>query len=212
MAQIKQVGVGQRSTGTVDGVNYAVINGRTIARRLPVMPAHMFQTPGAKKRQALFTLMQWHLKQHRRTLGQTFGKSRYGTSSNRYLSVNYAPLAQALDALADQLVSGGQVARQEVEQAIAAYATQHPNAILIGLRDGYAEVCLEGAWPSTITLKALGGDNTIVVYTGEDGTPVTPTEGDHAAEPSGGEVSGGDGTTPGGGTGDGTTPGDESGL
>lgn len=50
MAQIKQVGIGRKSSGTIDGITYYTRNGVTYARSTPTMPARMFKTPAALKR------------------------------------------------------------------------------------------------------------------------------------------------------------------
>lgn len=174
MAQIHQVGVGQRSLGIVDGVCYAFVKGRTIARRLPVMPASMYQTPASKKHRAIFTMVQWHLKKHGNTIRQTFTPRKAQSARNLYYQTNKAALAAALDTLADTFVATPQnVGRDDVEQAIAAYAQQNPKKILLSLRDGYGEVYLTGAWPSTITLYANSGDNTTIVIHDADGTTTT---------------------------------------
>ena len=39
MAQIKQVGIGRKSSGTIDGITYYTVNGKTFARSTPTMPA-----------------------------------------------------------------------------------------------------------------------------------------------------------------------------
>ena len=55
MAQIKQVGVGRKSSGTIDGITYYVLNGKTYARSTPNMPASVFNTTEARIRQAIFS-------------------------------------------------------------------------------------------------------------------------------------------------------------
>ena len=50
MAQIKQVGIGRKSTGTIDGITYYVRGGVTYARSAPNMPASAYNTPEAKLR------------------------------------------------------------------------------------------------------------------------------------------------------------------
>ena len=39
MAQIKQFGIGRKSSGTIDGITYYTVNGKTFARTTPTMPA-----------------------------------------------------------------------------------------------------------------------------------------------------------------------------
>lgn len=173
MAQIKQVGIGRKSTGTIDGITYYVRGGVTYARSTPNMPASVYSSPEAKKRQAIFKMVQMHLKYHLRTIKQTFTPKGNGSPSNRYYSLNKNGLAAALDALAELYVAGQDVTITDVEQAISDYATEHPTSIKIASKSGYNEVFLTGEWPSTITLNALSGDSTIIIIVAENGTTTT---------------------------------------
>jgi uncharacterized membrane protein YgcG len=173
MAQIKQVGIGRKSTGTIDGITYYVRGGVTYARSTPNMPASVYSSPEAKKRQAIFKMVQMHLKYHLRTIKQTFTPKGNGSPSNRYYSLNKNGLAAALDALAELYVAGQDVTITDVEQAISDYATEHPTSIKIASKSGYNEVFMTGEWPSTITLNALSGDSTIIIIVAENGTTTT---------------------------------------
>ena len=62
MATIKQIGTGRKTIGAVDGITYVHRKGVTYARSNPVMPASVYRTPGALKRQAIFKMVQMHLK------------------------------------------------------------------------------------------------------------------------------------------------------
>ena len=173
MAIIKQVGVGRKTNGTIDGITYVTRNGVTYARSAPTMPASMYSTPDAKRRQALFKLVQIHMKFHLRTIRQTITPKGNGTPSNRYFSLNYKALVMALDELADQYVAGVDVTLTEIEAAICAYAAEHPTSIRIASKTGYQEVFLTGEWPDTITLYANGGDSTVIIIVAENGTTTT---------------------------------------
>lgn len=173
MAKITQVGPGRKTSGTIDGITYVTRNGKTYVRSTPTMPIRAYRTPAALKRQAIFKMVQMHLKYHLRTIRQTFTPKGNGSAVNRYYSVNGKALTKALEALADRLVAGEDITLTEVEAAIAAYATEHPEAIRIGKLSGYGEVFLTGAWPDTITLNANGGDSTIIVIVAENGSTTT---------------------------------------
>ncbi len=173
MAKIRQIGIGRKSSGTIDGITYVTRKGVTYARSAPTMPASAYNTPEAKKRQAIFKLIQMHMKYHLRTIRQTFTPVGNGTPTNRYFSLNYKALNSALDSLADQYVNGQDVNISDVESAISSYATSHPTSIRIASLSGYGEVYLTGAWPSTITLNALGGDSTMIIIVAENGTVTT---------------------------------------
>ena len=173
MAKISQVGPGRKTNGTIDGITYVTRGGVTYARSAPNMPASAYNTPAAKKRQAMFTLIQMHLKYHLRTIRQTFTPSGNGTPSNRYYSVNSKALNAALESLANSFVAGTDVTITDVEAAISAYAAEHPTSIRIASLSGYREVYLTGPWPQRIVLNALAGDSTVIVIVNENGTQTT---------------------------------------
>ncbi len=173
MAKISQVGPGRKTNGTIDGITYITRGGVTYARSAPNMPASAYNTPAAKKRQAMFTLIQMHLKYHLRTIRQTFTPSGNGTPTNRYYSVNAKALNAALESLANSFVAGTDVTITDVEAAISAYAAEHPTSIRIASLSGYREVYLTGPWPERIVLNALAGDSTVIVIVNENGTQTT---------------------------------------
>ena len=172
MAQIKQVGIGRKSTGTIDGITYYTVNGKTFARTTPTMPASAYNTPEARVRQAIFKMVQMHMKHHLRTIRQTI-TNKSGAPSNRYFSLNYKALSQALQALAEQHVDGANVTITDIEAAISAYAAEHPDSIKIASKSGYQDVYLTGPWPDTITLNAQAGDRTVIIIVNEHGQQTT---------------------------------------
>ena len=208
MAKINQIGPGRKTSGTVDGVTYVTTrNGNTYVRVTPVLPAYVFKTPAALKRQSIFKMVQMHTKYHLRTIKQTITRKGNGTVSNRYVSLNYKAFSAALDALADRMVAGEDVTLTEIEAAIAAYAAEYPEAITIAAKSGYGDVHLTGAWPDTITLRASGGDSTIIVIVAENGstTTITPAEGGSTTV-----ISGGNGSSGSSGSGSGSGSGSET--
>ena len=198
MAQIKQIGPGRKTTGTIDGVTYVTRNGITYARSTPTMPSSAYNTPAAKKRQAIFKFVQMHLKLHLRTIKQTFTPKGNGTATNRYYSLNGKALTLALNSLAELYCAGQDVTIDNVEQAISDYAAEHPKSIKIASKSGYAEVYLTGPWPETITLNALTGDSTVIIIVAENGVTTTinadgtVTAGGENTNTGGGSDSGGD--------------------
>ena len=95
------------------------------------MPAHVYTTPAAKKRRAIFNMIQMHLKHHLPTLRKTITPKGIGSSYTRYYSLNAKPLARALGVLAEEVVAGKDVSITDVEEAITAYAADHPSEICI---------------------------------------------------------------------------------
>lgn len=210
MAQVKQIGPGRKTSGTIDGITYVTRNGKTYVRSTPTMPVSAYRTPAARKRQAIFTLIQMHLKFHLRTIRQTVTPKGNGTPTNRYYSLNAKALNRALDALAERFVAGDDVSITDVEAAIAAYAAEHPTSIRIASLSGYQEVYLTGEWPATITLNANAGDSTVIIIVAENGstTTIEPNgtatvvsgTGNENQTPTGGNTGGNSGGNTGGGT------------
>ena len=202
MAQIKQVGIGRKSTGTIDGITYYVRGGVTYARSTPNMPASVFNTPEAKLRQAIFKMVQMHMKYHLRTIRQTFTPKGNGSPSNRYYSLNSKAFSLALQTLAEQYVGGADVTITDVEAALSAYAASHPTSIRIASKSGYQEVYLTGPWPDTITLSANAGDSTVIIIVNENGEQTTINAGGTVIVPGGNSSTGGsNGSGSSGGTG-----------
>ena len=172
MAQIKQVGIGRKSSGTIDGITYYTVNGKTYARSTPNMPTSSYNTPEAKIRQAIFKFIQMHMKFHLRTIKQTI-TPKNGSASNRYYNLNSKALTLALQPLAEQYVEGEEVTITAVEDAISAYAAEHPESIKIASKSGYKDVYLTGPWPETITLNAQTGDSTVIIIVSENGVQTT---------------------------------------
>ena len=173
MAQIKQVGIGRKSTGTIDGITYYVRGGVTYARSTPNMPASVYNTPEARLRQTIFKFIQMHLKYHLRTIRQTFTSKGNVSPSNRYYNLNSKSLKAALTPLAELYCAGQDATITDVEQAISTYAAQHPESITIASKSGYQEVYLTGEWPATITLNAQAGDSTVIIIVNEHGEQTT---------------------------------------
>ena len=163
MVKIKQVGVGRMASGKIDGITYVTRGDVTFARSKPTMPAHVYTTPAAKKRRAIFNLIQMHLKHHLPTLRKTITPKGIGSAYTRYYSLNAKPLARALEVLAEEMVAGKDVTINDVEEAIIAYAADHPDEICIASLKGYMDLFLSGPWPDTITLHAVKGKSTVII-------------------------------------------------
>ena len=164
MARIKQVGPGQLTSGTVGGLTYITSkNGTTYVRSTPVMPAKVYKSPAAKKRQALFKMIQMHLRYHLPTLRNTFVHEGSGSPSNGYFKRNNTALREALDTLAERMVSGEVVTINDIEAAICAYAAENPDKICIASLNGFEEVFLTGEWPDVITLCAKRGSRSVTI-------------------------------------------------
>ena len=207
MVKINSIGVGQKSSGTLDGITYVTRKGMTYARAAFKMPASAYNTPAAKKRQAIFKMVQMHIQYHLRTIKQTFTPKENGSAYNCYYHTNKKAFAKALDSLAEQYVSGMDVTITDIEQAISKYAEEHPTSIKIAKKPGHQVVFLTGAWPDTITLRGSGNDSTTIIIVAENGSQtVIKPNGSTSVENGGSTSSGSDSNNSGG-----TQSGDNSG-
>jgi hypothetical protein len=163
MAKINQVGIGRNYSGTIDGITYITRNGVTWARSTPHMPQRIYKTPAALKRQALFRMIQMHIKYHLNTIRCSFSPQGNASPSNRYYSVNNNALKSALDALANQYAESGEVTLNDVENAICTYSVGHPDSICIASKDGYNQVFLNGSWPDAIVMKSIKTKETLTI-------------------------------------------------
>ena len=169
MARIKQVGPGMMTSGTISGLTYVRRkDGITYVRSTPTMPAKVYKSPAAKKRQALFKMIQKHLHHHLSTLRQTFVHEGSGSPSNGYFKRNNKVLREALDVLADRMVEGEDVTLSMIEAAIGAYATENPDKICIASLSGFKEVFLTGEWPDVITLHSNRGSRIVTIIVTEN--------------------------------------------
>jgi len=169
MARINQIGPGQMTSGTVGGLTYVKgPDGRTYVRSTPMMPAKVYNSPAAKKRQALFKMIQTHLRHHLPTLRQTFVHEGTGSPSNGYFKRNNTVLREALDTLAERMVAGEDVTLSMIEAAVCAYAAEHPDKICIASLNGFEEEFLTGEWPDVITLRAKRGSRTVSIVVMEN--------------------------------------------
>ncbi len=169
MVKISQIGVGQKSSGTLDGITYVTRKGVTFARTAPKMPARMFKTSEARKRQAIFKMIQMHIKYHLHTIKATFESSDRGSVSNNYYHTNCTALTDALASLAEHYVNGEDITITDVENAICNYASEHPKSIKIACKSGKSFVYLTGAWPESITLTPSGSDSITIISVGDNG-------------------------------------------
>ena len=68
---------------TIDGITYVTRGDVTFARSTPTMPAHVYTTPAAKKRRAIFNMIRFSKKRRCRVTVQNLlfiGVSRESTS------------------------------------------------------------------------------------------------------------------------------------
>ncbi|MCF0212081.1 MAG: hypothetical protein HUK17_04215 [Bacteroidales bacterium] len=170
--KINSNGVG-RGKGKFDNFIYYEIDGQTFARRIP--SGKKSKTDAQKISIALFTLIQVYATFHAACFRDTFEKTRFGSYRNTFTRLNNKPLRLALAELAQRMVNGETIRDSEIEAAVTAYATAHPDEILVASRDGYRKVYLTGAWPAVINLIPRVETNTQLNVLSVMGYPTSVT-------------------------------------
>ena len=184
MAQIKQVGIGRKSSGTIDGITYYTRNGKTFARSAPTMPASAYSNPEAKVRQAIFMMVQMHMKYHLRTIRQTI-----------------TGVEQAISDYAAEHPNSIKIASKSGYQEV--YLTgPWPSTITLNALSGDSTVIIiVNEYGVQTTIKA-DGTTTVSTYSGSDnGNANDNQNGGGSSTPSTGSGSGSDDSGSGTGTG-----------
>ncbi len=167
MATVKHTGVLNGVTGTIDGVIVYSRGDKLYVRSVPTFPSSMFKTPQARKKQAVFKLVQMHRKYHLGTIRKTIEAPKTSSSYNLYYKLNAKALNAAVNELADKYCAGELVTITDVEHAICAYAAEHPESIIIGSKSGFHNIYLSGEWPDIFTFKPQNGKNSIIITVSE---------------------------------------------
>lgn len=191
MAKIVTINGQTFKMGKEGGVSYYVRNGQQCSRALPMRSKRSYHRPTMDREHVVMRFItKYHMPFHRDTISKCFDPmpanpaKHTGPSAprNYYLHLNSAALREALAGCVDAELDGHadrQVSLPDIENAIAKYAAQHPNAILIAHKEGYRDVFLHGTWPDTITLVKNDNSGAEIVYCKETGNPGEVTIGFH---------------------------------
>ena len=132
-------------------------------KALPTMPRSVYASDASRRNRSIFTLVQKHIKKHNWLFRWTFASERPGNPSTRYYSANKEALRAIIGAYLDGLSASDPVEMDRIEAAVLAYSASHPDTIIIGQRDGYNSVYLNGAWPRQVVMRSTCGNPPIVV-------------------------------------------------
>lgn len=166
MAIIRAIGVGS-SKKSMGNVTYRVVRGRTIGS-LKSAGSSLPPTGLQQNRRITFRLIQEFIRAHKSDIDVSFNRTKYGSSRNFFMKVNYAALANALSLLVINEMNGQMASLTDIEDAVTAYATENPTAIIRVLRAGYDVVYLTGEWSSAD--NPVASDQPVAYY---DGTVLT---------------------------------------
>lgn len=134
------MGVG-RARGSAGNLTYRTVRGRTISSQR-IVPGAVTRVPSAGQRikQTVFGLITRFMAQHGQSIDDSFNKTTYGSQRNYFMKVNYRALSAALAGVS------ADASDDEIEDAIATYASDNQTAIYRVKKSGYPVVYLTGAW------------------------------------------------------------------
>lgn len=180
MAIINSMGIG-RARKSMGNVTYRTVRGRTVgSQKRGAVGGAATRGEGLvlSKQQALFGMTSMYMQAHADDIEVSFNKSKYGSQRNYFVRKNKTALFDALSTLATTAMTAGYPLMSDIEEAITAYATEHPTAIYRVSLQGFAPVFLTGAWDSADNPISGGGSSSVL----GTGTVVSsPGESDYKA-------------------------------
>lgn len=164
MAKVKPTTRSQR--GSIDHVIHYSVNGIEYTRsNNGNYSKSALRRPERRKQNALFALIQMHLKTRKDFLRLSIESDGNCYHIRRYQKMNSKPLKEALKELTEKHITAEVVTPYMVEKAIESYARKHPGEIIIGARSGCQNVTLDGPWPEEIILRSSDGKNETTIRT-----------------------------------------------
>lgn len=145
MAIIRSVAIG-KARKSIGNVTFRTVRGRTIGSE---------KRGGATTRapetifQFKFALLSRFVRIHRYDIDLSFDKSKYGSQGNRFQKVNKDGIYAAFDSLYVQGFASSAISDDEINTAVATYATANPTKIYRVLKAGYETKYLTGDWSSS---------------------------------------------------------------
>lgn len=162
-----------RWKNSIGNVTYRRVRGRTIASEKvserPLNTDAATRAPGVKAmsiKQMTFGLITRFAKNHEASINESFDKTKYGTSRNYFMKVNYPGMSAAFESLYTQIDDNATdtmaISDEAIEEAITDYATENPTSIYRVRKAGATTTYVTGAWDdsanpiiATVTLNSV---------------------------------------------------------
>lgn len=154
----------QTKTKRADGTYTARYKDAVRTKASPAMPRTMYESAVSRGNRSLFTLVQWHIRNHSWIFKKTFETQGSGNPATKYYSENKEILRDIFGKYLSGLKESDPVDMDILEAAVLAYSVEHPGAIVIGRREGYETIYLDGEWPSQVVMRGKGHNQPIVVF------------------------------------------------
>lgn len=140
-----------RAKGSVGMTTYRTVRGRVIqSQKVSPWDPSVESVGGATRwnpRTALLGIISLFCSFHAQSIINSFNRTKVGSQRNYFVKRNYAALKAAFaDLAATYAVTKVAPTMEEIEDALASYAQEHPNTIYRVKKTGYDIVFLAGAW------------------------------------------------------------------
>lgn len=182
MAIIRSLAVG-KARKSAGNLTFRTVRGRTIASE-KIGPRPVTRADGAlTEAEFMFALISRFASLHASDINLSFDKTKYGTSRNSFMKLNYAGLKAALLPLFASNPDAAAHTDAAIEEAVTTYATANQTVIYRVKRSGFEVKYLVGAWTSddnpvyvspfegTVTALKIGSTN--IVNGSEDGAAIS---------------------------------------
>lgn len=155
MAVINSLAIG-RSKKSAGNLTYRTVRGRTIASQKISQGARPDMKNTAAGRD--LSIISRFMAAHADDIAVSFSPTKFGTSRNHFMKLNYAALVQAIMPISSSLVPPDIAV---IENAVTEYAIAHPTAIVRVALPGFNREYLAGAWSSSDNPVSGGGNQDV---------------------------------------------------
>lgn len=111
---------------------YRTINGTTFFNTIDTEKPGRARSRSQRIASAILDLMNRYTLFHYADLNISFSKGKHHSPRHAFMRKNRQELKAALSSLAERVADGEMVTIAEIDTAVSDYATQNPNAIVIG--------------------------------------------------------------------------------
>lgn len=154
MAIIRSAAIGS-ARGSLGIITYRTVRGRTIGSQKRGGVDPVTRADGDTLVQFVFGLMARYAAARSADIENSFSKTKYGSSRNAFMKLNYEGFKAALTPLYQTGSKVSMITNAQLDEAVHGYATENPMVIYRAKIDGEPAVYLNGVWNSNISFGTI---------------------------------------------------------
>lgn len=154
MAIIRSAAIGS-ARGSLGIITYRTVRGRTIGSQKRGGVDPITRADGDTLVQFVFGLMARYAAARSADIEKSFSKTKYGSSRNAFMKLNYDGFKAALEPLYQTGMKVSMITNEQLDSAVHEYATANPMVILRAKIDGEPAVYLNGVWDSSLSFGTI---------------------------------------------------------